>query len=396
MEIIETTPQQPISQRVSSHSHIKGLGLDSAGLPISDISCGLIGQENAREALGLIVEMVKMKRMAGRAILLAGAPGTGKTALAQGLAKQLGDDVPFRAMVASEVYSAEVKKTEVLMENFRRAIGLKMKEVKDVYIGEVKEITPEFVPNAVGGYGKTVSGVVVSLKTNKETKQLRLDPGIYDKLQAEKVTVGDVVSIESRTGELKRLGKCDNYESEHDLENDKFVTLPSGDVHQKREVVTNVSLYDLDLINIKSPNTSVNSFSHKVEMTDKLRSEVNKMVNKYINQGNAELTPGVLFIDEVHMLDAECFAFLNRMLESQLAPIVVFATNRGLVEVRGTEEVSPHGIPMDLLDRLLIIPTKPYDSTQLYKIISVRATVEHVELSEEATLSLAGVASKLR
>ena len=40
-------------------------------------------------------------------------------------------------MVGSEVYSSEVKKTEVLMENFRRAIGLRIKETKDVYEGEV-------------------------------------------------------------------------------------------------------------------------------------------------------------------------------------------------------------------------------------------------------------------
>jgi len=30
-------------------------------------------------------------------------------------------------MVGSEVFSSEVKKTEVLMENFRRAIGLRLK-----------------------------------------------------------------------------------------------------------------------------------------------------------------------------------------------------------------------------------------------------------------------------
>ena len=29
------------------------------------------------------------------------------------------------------------------------------------------------------------------------------------------------------------------------------------------------------------------------------------------------------------MLDIECFTYLNRALESTLAPIVVFATNRG-------------------------------------------------------------------
>jgi DNA helicase TIP49 (TBP-interacting protein) len=40
-------------------------------------------------------------------------------------------------MVGSEVYSSEVKKTEILMENFRRAIGLRIKESKEVYEGEV-------------------------------------------------------------------------------------------------------------------------------------------------------------------------------------------------------------------------------------------------------------------
>jgi RuvB-like protein 1 len=33
------------------------------------------------------------------------------------------------------------------------------------------------------------------------------------------------------------------------------------------------------------------------------------------------------------MLDMECFAYLNRALESSLAPIVVFATNRGVTQV---------------------------------------------------------------
>ena len=58
---------------------------------------------------------------------------------------------------------------------------------------------------------------------------------------------------------------------------------------------------------------------------------------RYIDQGVAELVPGVLFVDEVHMLDIECFTFLNRALESALAPIVIFATNRGICQVSGVE-----------------------------------------------------------
>lgn len=41
-------------------------------------------------------------------------------------------------------------------------------------------------------------------------------------------------------------------------------------------------------------------------------------------------------------------------------PIVVMATNRGITRIRGTDYKSPHGIPLDVLDRLLIIPTFPY------------------------------------
>ena len=61
-----------------------------------------------------------------------------------------------------------------------------------------------------------------------------------------------------------------------------------------------------------------------------------QVVNRYIDQGTAELVPGVLFIDEVHMLDIECFTYLHRALESPISPIVVFATNRGMTTVRGT------------------------------------------------------------
>jgi len=61
------------------------------------------------------------------------------------------------------------------------------------------------------------------------------------------------------------------------------------------------------------------------------------------------------------MLDMECFSFLNRALESDTAPVVIFATNRGITTIRGTNYKSPHGMPVDLLDRLLIITTNPYE-----------------------------------
>lgn len=77
------------------------------------------------------------------------------------------------------------------------------------------------------------------------------------------------------------------------------------------------------------------------------------------------------------MLDIECFTYLHRALESALAPIVIFATNRGRCVIRGTEDIlAPHGIPMDLLDRLVIVKTAPYTKDEMRKILQIRAKTE--------------------
>lgn len=136
----------------------------------------------------------------------------------------------------------------------------------------------------------------------------------------------------------------------------------------------------------------------KTEVTEKLRLEINKVVNRYIDQGIAELVPGVLFIDEVHMLDIECFTYLNRALESTLSPIIVFATNRGMCTIRGTDIVSPHGMPVDLLDRLVIIRTLPYSVDEITQVVTIRSVTEGLEIEEEALTLLGeiGVNTSLR
>jgi RuvB-like protein 2 len=72
------------------------------------------------------------------------------------------------------------------------------------------------------------------------------------------------------------------------------------------------------------------------------------------------------------MLDIECFSFLNRALESEMAPLVVMASNRGMARIRGTSFKSPHGLPADLLDRVLIVSTRPYEEEDVREIISIR------------------------
>ncbi|CAN0280698.1 unnamed protein product, partial [Scytosiphon promiscuus] len=127
-----------------------------------------------------------------------------------------------------------------------------------------------------------------------------------------------------------------------------------------------------------------------------------------------------------------------RALESSLSPIVIFATNRGVCTIRGTDVLAPHGVPVDLLDRMLIIRTMPYSIPEMEmvskgagqafvvmslqpcfasltprlltnppstpsfssfqtlgaQIVSIRAEAESIEVEPEALTSLGKIGSK--
>lgn len=133
------------------------MGLDDRLEPRGN-SQGMVGQGKARKAAGMILKMVQEGRIAGRAMLFAGPPSTGKTAIALGslkahvhsptnllsvllgMAQTLGPDVPFTMIAASEVFSLSMSKTEALTQAFRRSIGVRIKEETELIEGEVVEI----------------------------------------------------------------------------------------------------------------------------------------------------------------------------------------------------------------------------------------------------------------
>jgi len=125
---------------IAAHSHVRGLGVEPDTLTPKPSGQGLVGQEKARRAAALILQMVKEGKIAGRAVLIAGPPSTGKTAIAMGMAQSLGSDVPFTMLNSSEIYSLDMSKTEALTQAFRRSIGVRITEETEVIEGEVVEI----------------------------------------------------------------------------------------------------------------------------------------------------------------------------------------------------------------------------------------------------------------
>uniref|UniRef100_A0AC35TG71 RuvB-like helicase n=1 Tax=Rhabditophanes sp. KR3021 TaxID=114890 RepID=A0AC35TG71_9BILA len=394
----EAVDVAPIN-RVSTHSHLKGLGIDSVTHEPTDTSGGFIGQQSARYAASVVCDLIKEKRFAGKAVLLAGPSGTGKTAVAYAMTLELGNHIPFNSMSASEVYSTEIKRTECLMENFRKSISIQLKERKKVYEGEITMITPVEMETPVHSFGKSISHVNITLKTTKAQKTLKLDASIYDQILKIKASVGDVVYIEANSGNIKRLGRCDLYSGQFDLEAEEYVPLPNGDVLKEKDVVQYVTLHDLDMANAKPQGKSGDMMNllkqivkpKATEITDRLREEVDKTVDQYVRDGIAEVIPGVLFIDEAHMLDTECCSFLHRVLESNKCPVVVLATNRGRVKMDNPDDPGFHGLPRDLLDRLIIISTELNTPDEVYNIVKVRAIVEGVQLDESALAEIASI-----
>ncbi|KAF4126461.1 RuvB-like protein 2 [Geosmithia morbida] len=399
---------------IAAHSHIRGLGVDATTLEPRDASQGLVGQEKARKAAAVILQMIKDGKIAGRAVLIAGPPrlvlpriagkhaprgrvwanmnasllhSTGKTALAMGMAQSLGPDVPFTSLAASEIFSLEMSKTEALEQAFRKSIGVRIKEESEIMEGEVVEMQ---IDRSVTGSAKQGK---LTIKTTDMEAVYDMGNKMIDAMTKERVMAGDIISIDKSSGKITKLGRSYARSRDYDAMgvDTKFLQCPDGELQKRKEVVHTVTLHEIDVINSRTQGFLALFSGDTGEIRSEIRDQINTKVAEWKEEGKAEIVPGVLFIDEVHMLDIESYAYINRALEDDLAPIVIMASNRGNSRIRGTDYKSPHGLPLDFLDRIVIINTHPYAAHDIKQILTIRAQEEEVDLSADALALLSKI-----
>ena len=87
----------------------------------------------------------------------------------------------------------------------------------------------------------------------------------------------------------------------------KFVQTPDGEIQKRKEITHTVSLHEIDVINSRTQGFLALFSGDTGEIRSEVREQIDTKVGEWQEEGKAEIVPGVLFIDEVHMLDIECF-----------------------------------------------------------------------------------------
>jgi len=193
-----------------------------------------------------------------------------------GMAKALGEDVPFTMMAGSEIYSFEMSKTEALTQAFRKSIGIRIKEESEIIEGEVVEVE---IDKSVTSGSKTGR---ITLKTTDMETQYDLGQKMIEAIQKEKIMTGDVITIDKASGKITKLGRSFARSSDYDAIGGavRFVQCPEGELQKRKEIVHTVSLHEIDVINSRTQGFLALFAGDTGEIKQEIRDQIDQKVEK--------------------------------------------------------------------------------------------------------------------
>eukprot|EP00116_Pleurobrachia_bachei_P010088 sb/3470350/ len=205
-----------------------------------------------------------------------------------GMAQALGNDTPFYAIAASEIFSLEMSKTEALTQAFRKSIGIRIKEESEMIEGEVVEIQ---IDRPATGTGQKVGKL--TLKTTEMETIYDLGAKMIESLTKEKVQAGDVITIDKASGKISKLGRSFTRARDYDAmgPQTKFVQCPEGELQKRKEVVHTVTLHEIDVINSRQQGFLALFSGDTGEIKSEVREQINQKIGNTPNAHNSRTSP---------------------------------------------------------------------------------------------------------
>ncbi|KAM0673803.1 RuvB ATP-dependent DNA helicase pontin [Gurleya vavrai] len=175
-----------------------------------------------------------------------------------------------------------------------------MKEVKDVYEGEVTEY----------------NFYSITLKSLKGSKKIQIDKSLKDSFENENIKTGDIVYIECNSRIVKKLGRSETFVQDCEIEREKYIPIPKGEVKRRKEIWQVFSLQDI--LQSKNKNYNWNFMSE-----NKLTENLSDIVNLYLKNGNCEIKKGVLIIYNANNFEEMYLNIIKEFIESGISPFIV-------------------------------------------------------------------------
>ncbi|AFP65429.1 ruvb-like protein 2 (nucleomorph) [Chroomonas mesostigmatica CCMP1168] len=367
------------------YSHIKGLGV------CRFINCrynsqGFVAQKELKRVATIFLQTINDQNFYTKGLILAGSSGTGKTSLAIAFSFSLNTQIPFININGSEIYSNIVSKIEIITQNIRKSIGATFFEESLLIEGEIVKIQIHSKTNNK----KSITWGSITIKNRELQNIYEIGPNVLKKILNEKLEKGDKIKIDKTNGSIH---SCKKFEKKCAPENTSPTIKHNLSSSLEKHKITEhfITLHELDLLN-SAGKAMLTIFSEKkIEINKHTRDKIDKIILNWEMKKKIKITRGLLFIDDVHLLELNIFSFLGKIIENQLAPVFFLTTSSITSKINGTNILSHHGLPVDLLDRFLVISSHPNSFLEIKEILNLHSKEEMLILEEVALFFLAKI-----
>ncbi|AEA38713.1 RuvB-like protein 1 (nucleomorph) [Cryptomonas paramecium] len=303
-------------------------------------------------SINLIAEFVKEGKTKNKIILIIGPPGSGKNTTGSILSQKLGKKVPFIITSGYKFSYSNFKKSNHIIQNFRKSIGIRL--VDEIFFYEGKLISAKVYD--------ALNLVKINLKTVESNLCIKLFDSLYRKFIKSEIRIGDILYIEPKKSIIKVVNT-----KRKDFSITEYNFIPNGKVFKKKTIVRDLTLNDFDMINVGFKDQKLSKLSH---VSDYLRQEIDKIILKCLQLKKMKILHGVFFIDEAHVLNINNFWFLKKLSNFNFSSTLILSTNRAIFAK--LKRLKGVGLFLEFFEKCLIITVKKYTAIEIMNVMLLK------------------------